>query len=228
MARPAHVPTQRTRLPPPARPLREVVRVEGVALPLSTRLLVGTSNVFVTGWPVLLLLIGATVLGARSWLAQPDNVRTLHARRLSVRMIGDLELKLATARFTRALALLLANGRALLPSLRIARAAVTNSALSQKIEIATEAVAHGAPLHHALADTLPPLATELIAVGEESGRLDEMCTQIATSYDSDVKRTLHTLIAIVEPVLILVFGLIVGFVAFAMLQAIYSVNATIL
>jgi type II secretory pathway component PulF len=120
--------------------------------------------------------------------------------------------------------MLLRSGRPVLPALRVARSAVANTAIGADLDRAAESVSHGKSLNAALAGTLPPLAAELIAVGEDTGRLDELCLRIADSYEDEVKRTLRTLVAIIEPVLILLFGLLVGFVALAMLQAIYGLN----
>jgi type II secretory pathway component PulF len=152
----------------------------------------------------------------------------LHARRLAWPIAGELESKYATARFTRVLGMLLRSGRPLLPSLRVARTAVTNLSIGAGIDLAADSVSHGNRLHTALANTLPALATELIAVGEESGKLDELCLRVADSYDDEVRRSLRALVAIIEPALILLFGLLVGFVALAMLQAIYGLNLTLL
>jgi type II secretory pathway component PulF len=66
----------------------------------------------------------------------------------------------------------------------------------------------------------------MLAVGEESGRLDELCLRVSDTYDAEVRRALRTLVAMIEPAMILVFGGLVGFVALAMLQAIYSINAS--
>jgi type II secretory pathway component PulF len=194
------------------------------ALPVATRLLVGVSRLLTGGWWALLLLGLALALGTRSWLARPENRRRWHAWRLTLPLAGELEAKLATARFSRVLGMLLRSGRPVLPALRVARSAVANTAIGQDLDRAAESVSHGKPLNAALAGTLPPLAAELIAVGEETGRLDELCLRIADSYEDELKRSLRTLVAIIEPVLILLFGLLVGFVALAMLQAIYGLN----
>jgi type II secretory pathway component PulF len=201
---------------------------EGAVLPLSTRLLVGTSEVVAGGWLWILLLGVLLVMGMRSWLARPGNRRRWHGWRLSWPLVGDIESKYATARFARALGMLLRGGRPVLPSLRAARAAVSNVALGEGLELAAEGVSHGKRVHVALTGTLPALATELIAVGEESGRLDELCLRVADSYDNEVRRSLRTLVAVIEPALILLFALIVGFVALAMLQAIYGLNRSAL
>ena len=79
----------------------------------------------------------------------------------------------------------------------------------------------------ALDGTLPPLATQLLAVGEESGSLDRMALRVADTYDAESQRALRGLVALVEPALIVGFGAVVGFVALAMLQAVYSINASV-
>jgi type II secretory pathway component PulF len=112
-----------------------------------------------------------------------------------------------------------------LSALRGARAAVVNLAYGKRIEHAIEDVHRGRSISVAMAGVLPPLALELVAAGEESGALAELAMQAATRAEDDAQRTLRRLVSFVEPALILVFGLLVGFVALAMLQAIYSVNA---
>ena len=201
---------------------------EGGALPLSTRLLVGAGGLMAGGWWALLLGAALVTAAGRSWLADSGNRRRWHAWRLGLPWVGDLELKHQTAAFARALGMLLGNGRPLLPALRAARATVSNAELGARLDRAAEAVSHGKAIHVALSGTLPPLATELIAVGEESGRLDDLCSRVADVYDGEVRRTLRTLVGVIEPAMILLFALVVGFVALAMLQAIYGINSSLL
>jgi type II secretory pathway component PulF len=120
---------------------------------------------------------------------------------------------------------LLRGGAPALSSLRSARGAVTNDALGARLEEAAVAVGRGETISGALSSALPPLAIQLMAAGEESGTLDEMCARVADTYDGEVARGLRTLVRLVEPVLIIAFGVIVGFIALAMLQAVYGVNA---
>jgi type II secretory pathway component PulF len=100
-----------------------------------------------------------------------------------------------------------------------------NLAYGKRIEHAIEDVRRGRTISIAMAGVLPPLALELVAAGEQSGALAELAMQAATRAEDDAQRTLRRLVSFVEPALILLFGLLVGFVALAMLQAIYSVNA---
>ena len=202
-----------------------ILEGEGGSLPLSTSILVFLSGLLVKAWWLIALLAVAAFFTLRSWLQNPENQRRFHAWRLTLPLIGQLEWKYATARFTRALGMLLRSGRPILPALRVARGALDNRDLAAQVDRAAEAVSHGQRVSVALSSALPPLAAELIAVGEESGRLEELSLQIARAYDAEVRRSLRAAVAIIEPALILFFGLIVGFVALAMLQAIYSVSA---
>jgi type II secretory pathway component PulF len=199
----------------------------GGTLPLTTRILVGLGALVRGWWWLLLLAIAGAVVGARAWLAQPGNRAAAHAWRLRLPLVGRLERTLATARFTRALGMLIEAGVPVLAALRSARASVGNVALVEALRAAADRVARGEPLGPAHDGALTPLAAQLLAVGEESGQVGALAQRIASRHDDEVRRTLRTLAALLEPALIVVFGVLVGFVALAMLQAIYAVNAGI-
>jgi type II secretory pathway component PulF len=201
-----------------------VVADIGGQLPLSVRLLMGASAVVTTAWWAWLGLIIAAAYAARGALAQPETQRRWHALRLRLPLTGALERKYLTARFARTLGLLLRSGVPMIAALRIARASAANVVFRGGVDRATSAVSEGAGLAPALTGTLPPLAQQMLAVGEESGQLDALCLRVADAYDADVRRHLRALVALVEPAMILVFGGLVGFVALAMLQAIYGIN----
>ena len=197
----------------------------GGTLPLSTRILVGMSRV-VTGWWWLWLLLGAgAIIAVRTWLGDAANRRRFHAARLRWPVIGAVETSFSTARFARALGMLLGGGMPVLGALRIARGTVSNLALGASLDRAAEDVSHGVRIATALGPVLPPLGAQLIAVGEETGRVPELARQVAETYDRELKASLRSAVALIEPVLILFFAVLVGFVALAMLQAIYSINA---
>ena len=200
----------------------------GGTLPVSTRILVTASRAVTGLWWLWLGALVAGALGATAWLRDPGNRARWHAARLTWPITGSLELETWTGRFTRALGALLQGGAPLLSSLRIARGGVENVALGARLDAAITQVERGDRLASALDGVLPPLATQLLAVGEESGSLDAMATRVADSCDADVQRGLRRLVGLVEPVLIVLFGGLVGFVALAMLQAIYSINASVL
>ena len=116
---------------------------------------------------------------------------------------GDLELKDSTAKFARTLGLLLKSGLPIVPALNIARASATNLIVPEGIDRAVAALSDGSTLAPALAGTVPPLALQMIAVGEESSRLEELCFRVADTYDGEVRRPLRTALALIEPALIL-------------------------
>lgn len=197
----------------------------GAELPLSTRILVGASRLVVGWWWLWLVLIGATILATRWWFTQPGNRRRWHAARLTLPGLGPLERNASTAQFTNAWGVLLNSGTPMLAALRVAREGVANESIANELDAAVERVARGERVSESLAGALTPLAVELLSAGEESGRLPEMCARVATVHEDAAQRSVRTLVKLIEPVLILVFGAVVGFIALAMLQAVYSVNA---
>jgi general secretion pathway protein F len=203
-----------------------ILESEGGVLPLSTRVLLAVSGFLTSAWWLLLIAAALAALAVRAWGASAENLRRWHRWRLSLPMVGDLEHDFATARFTRALGMLLGSGRPMLPSLRGAGATVTNLEMSASLDGAIERVSHGERLQGALSVALPPLAVEMLGVGEESGTLAQLCLRVADAYDAELRRTLRTLVGIIEPALILFFGAVVGFIALAMLQAIYGIRAS--
>lgn len=200
----------------------------GGQLPLSTRILVGVSHVLTSFW---WLWTGVVVVGSSAlltWSRAPANRATWHGARLDWPIVGELERRIWAARFARGLAVLLQSGSRLLPSLRIARAGVENMALGSAIDAAIASVERGEGVARSFNGVFPPLATQLLAVGEESGTLDVMAARVADTYDGEVQRSLRSLVSLVEPVMIVLFGGLVGFVALAMLQAVYAINAGVL
>ncbi len=196
----------------------------GGSRPLSTSFLLGAAS-FITTWGWLLAAaVIAGVLFFRKWAASPAGMEAWHSARLRLPAIGDLELERSAARFCRVLGMLLGSGVPILSALRIARAALANRYLSNAVEGAIDGVAQGRTLSSEISPIFPPFAVQLIAAGEETGSLDELSLRAAAALDAEVTRRTGTLVALLEPALIVVFGLVVGFVALAMLQAIYSIN----
>lgn len=202
----------------------EIMSDVGGELPLTVRILMGTSAVVTKGWWLWIALAVLGVRAARRALARPHTRQRWHAMQLCLPVVGEFERKYLTARFARTLGLLLRSGIPVLPALRIARASAPNLEFQDGVGQAAVAVSEGGGLARALGGTLSPLALQMIAIGEESGQLEMLCLRVADAYDADVRRSLRTMVALVEPAMILVFGALVGFVALAMLQAIYGIN----
>jgi type II secretory pathway component PulF len=199
--------------------------VTGGELPLTTRVLVGASSIISRGMWIWLPLAALGVLAARAWLADEAHRRRWHAARLRSPVTGPLESAVAAARFCRALGVLLRAGVPMLASLRLARGVVGNQAVGAVLDDAVRAVARGDGVSASLAPALPPLARQLLAAGEEGGQLAVMCGRAADQLEQEAQRRLQGLVRLIEPALIIAFGGLVGFVALAMLQAMYAINA---
>ena len=203
----------------------EVLEDAGAELPLTTRVLLGTTDLVVSwGWLLALLAAAGVWLAVRS-ARTPEGRLRRDALLLRLPVVGELLRRLATARLARTLATLLRSGVPLVGALEIARGTSGNEVIRRGVGVASARVREGATLTAALAPLLPRLAVQMIGVGEESSTLPDMLARVADTYDREVRASLKRAVTLVEPMLILLLGGIVGFVALGMLQAIYSINA---
>jgi type II secretory pathway component PulF len=199
----------------------------GAALPLSTRILVGTSA-WVTRFGIAAVVAVALAAIVIRWrLRDPDVRMRWHALRLRVPLAGRLELEAWTGRFARTLGVLLDGGTPLLTALRISRDGIPNESLGRRLDQAISRVERGERLAAALDGILPAIAVQLLAIGEESASLGAAAARVADTLELGVQRSLRQAVGLLEPALIVAFGGLVGFIALAMLQAIYSINASL-
>jgi type II secretory pathway component PulF len=198
----------------------------GSALPWITRAVIGFSQALAQyGWIALLLIIIA-LAGAVFYLRTPEGRNELDRVSLRAWLVGDLLRKFETARFARTLAALLKGGVPLLEALGTVQGVVGNRILARAIAQVQVRVREGKGMAQPLGESglFPTLALNMIAVGEETGKLEGMLAEVAGFYDQEVKRTTKRLTAILEPMLILGMGLVIGVVVISMLLAIFSIN----
>ena len=198
----------------------------GRALPLSTQVVIGAAELLRHyAWFLAAALIGLVLL-VRLQLASPA-VR-LRFDRLVLRLpiIGGLVQRIQMARFSRSLGTLLASGVSLLAALSIVKDIVSNRVLADSLELAADALKAGRSLADPLLATglFPALGLQLIKVGEETGRLDEMLLRVADLYDGEVAAATQRMLALLEPVLIVGLGIVIAGVIMSILLAIVSVN----
>jgi len=198
----------------------------GRELPLLTRMVAGAGEL-VTGWWWLILL----VLGIGGWWLRrdwndPAGRARWDARLLRLPMVGPLIRKLQTARFSRTLSTLLASGSHLLPALEIAREIVGNAVMAQALGHVTQRVREGEGLAAPLAEAniLPPLATRLISLGETSGKMEPLLTQVADIYERDVQATLKRMLTLAEPVIIITIALLVSVIILSVILMVLESN----
>ena len=199
------------------------------ALPWPTILLIALGDFFKGYWWLLLLIGIALIFGMKGYI-KTERGRVVYDRlRLKVPLLGPLNQRIALARFSRTLATLLAGGVPLLGALEIVKSIVGNRVLSEVIEEAGESVRKGESLAASLARSkvFPSIVVRMIASGEKSGNLEDLLYKVADTYDSEVESTVGTLTALLEPILILLMGLVVGFIVLAILLPIFEMSQAI-
>jgi|SRR5476651_76090 general secretion pathway protein F len=197
-----------------------------VTLPWTTRLLIGVSTIVQNYWYLILLGIPLSLYGARRWLRTPRGTAFWDRTQLRVPVLGDLIRMLAISRFAKTLSTLLASGVPLLTAMDIVRNIVTNTLLSSVIDNARDAIREGesiaAPLKRS--GQFPPLVYHMIAIGERSGQLEEMLSNVARSYEAQVEMRIGALTSLLEPVMIVLMGGGVAFIVFSILMPIMQLN----
>jgi general secretion pathway protein F len=148
---------------------------------------------------------------------------------LKAPVLGQMIRMLAIARFTRTLATLLKSGVPLLTAMGIVKALVTNTVLSKVIENARESIKEGESIAGPLkrSGQFPPIVYHMIAIGEKSGSLEEMLTNVADAYDSQVETRISALTSLLEPIMIVMMGGVVAFIVFSILMPILQMNTLV-
>ena len=198
----------------------------GQALPWITKVVIDFSEALTQyGWVLLLLLLVGAV-GGLFYLRTPEGRTEWDRLSLRIWLLGDLVRKFESARFARTLSALLKGGVPLLEALGTVQGVVGNRLLARAIGQVQVRVREGKGMARPLGESglFPALALNMIAVGEETGKLDAMLNEVAEHYDQEVKRTTKRLTSILEPALILGMGLVIGVVVVSMLLAIFSIN----
>lgn len=196
----------------------------GTQLPVSTQILVGFSHFLLTYWWIILL---ALVFG---WFFAHSYIKTDQGRynwdKLKIKLLGDVILKLETARFCRTLGALLKSGVPLLQAVKNARDIIGNFVVSSALDRVSKEIKEGKGISKPLSDAniFPELAMSMIKVGEETGQLDVMLIKVADTYEKSLKNSIKRFISILEPALILGMALIVGFIVISLLMAIFSIT----
>jgi len=181
-------------------------------LPLPTRILVGVSNIFVHAFPFVILAVVGAVFGYKRWVRTAPGRQTRDRVFLRIPVFGGLVRKTAMTRFSSTLATLLSSGVPVLESLEITAETVGNVVVADGVRAIAEGAKRGDAMTRPLEDhpVFPPMVTQMMAVGEETGALDTLLRKVATFYEQEVERTVDALTSLLEPLLIVVLGGAVG------------------
>jgi type IV pilus assembly protein PilC len=198
----------------------------GAELPLFTQLMLDLSKLLRSAFSVV--LVGALLVGTflfSRYYATPAGRRQVDALLLKLPLFGDLLQKTATAQFCRTLSSLSRAGVPILMSLEIVRETSSNSVIGDAIIASRNEVSEGIPLSAALAmkNVFPDMAISMLAIGEETGQMDAMLSKVADFYEDEVAATVKAMTSMLEPVMIVIVGVIVGSVLLAMYLPMFSV-----
>ncbi|MFW5857083.1 MAG: type II secretion system F family protein [Planctomycetota bacterium] len=196
------------------------------ALPASTRILLAVSDIFAVWWPLLLLLAAGAWFGVRRALRAPAVRRRWDRWVLCIPVVGELALKTTLSRFVVTFSALLKSGIPAVEGLKLAGSAMGNLVFADLLRDAAERVTHGASLASALGrgGTMPLAVVQMVDVGERTGELPEILDNLAADFDADLEVAIGRITSLIEPVIILVMAVVVGFIALSIIQPIMQMS----
>jgi MSHA biogenesis protein MshG len=201
-----------------------------VELPLMTRILIGTSDFMLHFWPLILVLLIGAVLGFRAWTATRTGRYAWDKAKLRLPIVGKIILQATLARFARGLALCLKSGIPAVQALNVVARATDNDFISQRIEQMREGVERGESILRTavVASVFTPMVLQMIAVGDETGELDDLLFEVAEMYENEVDYDVKNLAANIEPILIVFLAGLVLILALGVFLPIWDLGQTML
>jgi type IV pilus assembly protein PilC len=197
-------------------------------LPMATRIVIGMSSFLQGFWWLLILVVVGAGIGIQRYYATEGGKLVIDRLMLRAPVVGDLLRKSAVSRFTRTLGTLISSGVSILDGLEITARTAGNRVIHDAVMESRGSIAGGETISQPLqkSGVFPPMVTSMIAVGEATGGLDEMLTKIADFYDDEVDAAVGALLSLMEPIMIVVLGVVVGGMIVAMYLPIFNmVNA---
>jgi len=199
-------------------------------LPGITVFLIVVSGIMKSLWWIFLIILLAGIRGVRYVISKTAQGRQFWDRlKLNAPLFGSLNRKIAVARFSRTLGTLLQSSVPLLSALEISRNVVDNRVIADEIRRVAKDVEEGQSLSAPLSRNglFPPIAIEMISVGEQSGNLEAMLFRVAEAYEKEVEANVLLVTSLLEPLMILVMGAVVGFIVVSILLPIFEMNQLI-
>ena len=207
--------------------LTEILKESGATLPLSTRILMGTSDFMKNYWWVLLILIVFLVAGVRYLISFPLGRRYWDNLKIKLPIFGQLFRRIYMVRFTRGLATLLTGGVEIVASLKIAGDIVGNAVYKDLILQTVKEVEDGNPITTVLAKSkeIPVMVTQMLGIGEQTGKIDVILSRLTDFYTREIENMVRNLTTLMEPLIMLVMGVAVGIMVSAIILPMYNLAA---
>ncbi|MEK6560377.1 MAG: type II secretion system F family protein [Nitrospirota bacterium] len=201
----------------------------GGTLPAPTRMVIGASNFMRSNILIIIGIIVAAIFGARKYYKTQNGRLVVDNIVLKMPVFGMLARKISVANFTRTLGTLISSGVPILDGLEIVAKTSGNKVVENAIYATRQSISEGKTLSEPLETTkvFPPMVVQMIAVGETTGALDAMLSKIADFYDEEVDSTVGILTSLLEPILMIFLGIVIGFIVVAMYLPIFKMAGTI-
>lgn len=199
----------------------------GADLPLATQVLVSISNFMVTFWWLLLLLGAGGVVLFRKWVKTHDGKLMFDQFLMRIPLLGELMKKIALTEFARTLSLLLGAGISVLQALEIVTDGMNNLIYKEALQDVSSQVEKGVPISKSLSkyDEFPPILHQMMSVGEETGKLDEVLSKLSKYFEQESEQAVKNLTAAIEPLIMVVLGIGVGAMVIAIIMPIYNLTS---
>ncbi len=197
-----------------------------ITLPISTRILMSASVMVSQWWWIFIIGFIALIFLIRQYIKTEAGGIQFDTIKLHLPLFGELIRKREIAKFARTLGTLLGNGVAILNALAITEQVISNRILKQDIEGFADNIKEGAKLSTRMeeSDLFPPVAVNMVAVGEETGNLENTLQRVADAFEGETDRVIKTITTIIEPVMIVFMAVVVGFIVFAMIMPIFQLS----
>ncbi len=198
-----------------------------IELPLPTKILIGTSNILVNYWWLLLAGIIGFIIGFRRWVATANGAQIYDKLILKIPIVGKLLINITMTDFTRTLGLLIGAGIPLLESIEIVGDITSNTQYKNALNEAYSGVSRGLPFSSLLAATIfPRIVPQMVKVGEETGKVDEIFIKLAGFFESESDHMVKNLTTAIEPLVLIVLGVGVGFLVVSIILPIYKLTTS--
>jgi type IV pilus assembly protein PilC len=199
----------------------------GSKLPYPTIVCIAISDAIINYWWLLLLALGAIVIGLKQYYKTSVGHLQIDMVLLKIPVLGDVLRKVAVARFCRTLGTLISSGVPILEGMDITAKTAGNLVIQNAILKSKDAVEQGRNIATPLAETkvFPPMVVQMVGVGEATGALDAMLSKVADFYEDEVDNAVASLTSLMEPIMIALLGGIVGFIVIAMYMPIFGMAA---
>lgn len=207
--------------------MTEMYRDFGAKLPLPTQILIGASDFMVKFWYIVIGMAVAGVMGFRKWKNSEIGGIMWEETVFKMPIVGPLRSKIILTEFTRTMGMLVSSGISILDALKIVSEAIDSRIIRARVLEAATKIEKGQPLSNVLVNMteFPPIVPQMLAVGEQTGKVDEILTKLSSYFEQEAELGVKTLTTAIEPLIMVVMGLGVGFLVMAVIMPIYNLTS---